>query len=103
MIAWFRGEKNKQNEMFVVVSATPNSHPEYNLQRNTGSTGEEDGAYLFLRSSNIRPQSMFVFVVPATPQQIKQSWSWYSKKNKKQKTKKNERKQLHPTVFFTRA
>ena len=71
--------------MFVVVSATPNSHPEYNLQRNTGSTGEEDGAYLFLRSSNIRPQSMFVFVVPATPQQIKQSWSWYSKKNKKQK------------------
>ena len=95
--------------MFVVVSATPNSHPEYNLQRNTGSTGEEDGAYLFLRSSNIRPQSMFVFVVPATPQQIKQSWSWYgiqkkTKKNKKQKKiKKNERKQLYPTVFFTRA
>ena len=89
--------------MFVVMSATPNSHPEYILQRNTGSTGEEDGAYLFLRSSNIRPQSMLVFVVPATPQQIKQSWSWYSKKNKKQKIKKNERKQLYPTVFFTRA
>ena len=78
--------------MFVVVSATPNSHPEYNIQRNAGSTGEEDGASLFLRSSNIRPQSMFVFVVPATPQQIKQSWSWYSKKNKKQKTKKNKKK-----------
>ena len=74
-------EGKKKNEMLVVLSATPKSHPEYNLQRNKGSTGEEVGAYLVLRSLDIRPQSMIVFVVPATTKKIK--WYFKNKNNKK--------------------